>query len=184
MLTKSTALWQCIPHNFADEVRESLKRASIMDPVMMQQVVRYYQTTPTSCNCGETIHLSRIYRVSMPCSHQYSLGVVRPSVPQEFNISFQETWNSKCILDVRMLEREIPNESAAHIAYVKDLAARNIKRFSGSRQKGEIRKYVEENLAVSAEFALGLPISVLSLISEGIDHFRKPTVSVPDAIPV
>jgi hypothetical protein len=89
MLTKSTTLWRCIQHYFADEARESFRRALNMDPVLMQQEVRYDQTTPASCNCGEAICLARIYRVSMPCHHQYSLGVVKSSVPQEFNISFQ-----------------------------------------------------------------------------------------------
>jgi hypothetical protein len=87
-------------------------------------------------------------------------------------------------LDVRTLEREIPNESPAHIMFVKDFAVRNIRRFSGSRKKEEVREYVEENLFVGAEFALGLPMSVLGLISEGIRHFRKQIVSAPDASPI
>jgi hypothetical protein len=184
MLTKSTTLWGCIQYNSPGEARKSFRRASNMDLVMMQQEVRYSQATPASCNYGETIHLSRIYRVSMPCSHQYSLDVVKPSVPQEFNISFQGTWNSKCVLDMRTLEREIPNESPAHIMYVKDLAVRNIRHFSGSRKKEEISEYVEANLVVGPELALGLPMSVLGLISEGIEHFRKRIVSVLDAIPI
>jgi hypothetical protein len=109
---------------------------------------------------------------------------VKPSVLQEFNISFQGTWSSESILGVRTLEREIPNESPAYIMSVKNLAVRDIRRFSGSRKKEEIREYVEENLVVGAEFALGLTISVLGLISEGIEHFRKRIVSAPAAIPI
>jgi hypothetical protein len=75
MLTKSTTLWRCIQHNFVGEARELVRCPSNMDLVMMQQEVRDYQTTPASCNSGETIHLSRIYRVSMPCeTSSISLG--------------------------------------------------------------------------------------------------------------
>jgi hypothetical protein len=82
------------------------------------------------------------------------------------------TW-SRCVLDVQKLEREVPDESPAHIAYLKELAIRNMKRFSHSKGKSEIQKYVDQNLKVDGGFALGLPISVLNLISEGIRSFSK-----------
>jgi hypothetical protein len=56
---------------------------------------------------------------------------------------------------------------------VKDLTARNIKRCSGAQNKEKIRKYVEDNLVMSPDFALGPAISVLDLISGGIEQFRK-----------
>jgi hypothetical protein len=40
-------------------------------------------------------------------------------------------------------------------------------------KKEEIRQYVDEHCIIGAEFALGLPISVLDLISEGIHVFQK-----------
>jgi hypothetical protein len=67
----------------------------------------------------------------------------------------------------------------AHMKDVKDLATRNSKRFSGSRKEDEIRTYVDENLIMGAELVLGLPISVLDLISEGGQHFRKSMVVLP-----
>jgi hypothetical protein len=38
------------------------------------------------------------------------------------------------------------------------------------------RKYGNENCVLTAEFALGMPISVLDLILEGTEHFRKEMV--------
>jgi hypothetical protein len=38
---------------------------------------------------------------------------------------------------------------------------------------------VDENLVVGAELALGVPISVLDLMSETILHFRKEMVVLP-----
>jgi hypothetical protein len=108
----------------------------------------------------------------MPCSHQCSLGAEKPSVPQAFNVTFRDTW-SKSVLEVRTAEREPADQSQAHATPIKDLAVRNIGRFSRSRNRDEIRKYVEDNFAASPNFALGLPISVLNLISRGIEHFRK-----------
>jgi hypothetical protein len=172
ILSKSANHWSCVEHNFADEVRGSFTRFSKTDPVVMQQEVNWYQTTTTSCRCGETIHLSRMYGVHMPCSHQYSLGAKKPSVPSALCLVFEYTW-FESVLDCRPLERQPADQSPEHAAAVKDIAARNIKRFSGSRNKVEIRKYVEDNFVMSPDFALGLPISVLDLISGGIEHFRK-----------
>jgi hypothetical protein len=67
MLTKSTALWSCVQHNFTNEVHESLTRAANLDEPIMQREVHCYQMTPVSPNCGKTVHLSAIYGVMMAC---------------------------------------------------------------------------------------------------------------------
>jgi hypothetical protein len=113
-----------------------------------------------------------MYGTQIPCSHQYFLGVEKPSVPQTFNISFLHPWQY-CVLDLVKLERQTPDESPTHLEYVKDIAIRNIKRFSRSKKKDEIRRYVDDNLVMGEEFALGLPISLLDLISEGIQYFSR-----------
>jgi hypothetical protein len=61
----------------------------------------------------------------------------------------------------------------ARISYIKNRAAGNIKRFSNSREKAAIVQYVEVNFALGDEFALGLPISTLGLISNWILHSRQ-----------
>jgi hypothetical protein len=43
----------------------------------------------------------------------------------------------------------------------------------GTRNKEEIKRYVEENFVFGGEFTLGLPISVLDMISSGIRHFKR-----------
>jgi hypothetical protein len=74
-----------------------------------------------------------MYGVTMPCSHQYFLGATKPSVPENFNVSFLDTWQTY-VLDIVNLERETPDETLEHIEYAKDLTRRNIKRFSGSKK--------------------------------------------------
>jgi two-component sensor histidine kinase len=50
---------------------------------------------------------------------------------------------------------------------------KNIKRFSRARDKMAINRDVEEHFVVGDEFALGLPITVLELISNGISHVTR-----------
>jgi hypothetical protein len=77
------------------------------------------------------------------------------------------------VLDTQKLEREVPHESPADTAYLKDLAIGNIKRFSHSRSKSEIQKYVDQSFKVDEGLALGLPISVVNVISKGIMSFNQ-----------
>jgi hypothetical protein len=108
----------------------------------------------------------------MLCSHQYSPGAEKPSVPDAFDISFPLTW-PKYVIDIRKVDRERPEQLPARISYLKNLAARNIKRFSNSRGKAPIVQYVKVNFVLGDKFALGLPISILDLISNGILPFRR-----------
>jgi hypothetical protein len=66
-----------------------------------------------------------MYGVPMPCSHQYSLSIEKPSVPHQYNLSFTDSW-SECVLDIVTIEREVPDASSIHTAYMKDLVMRNI----------------------------------------------------------
>jgi hypothetical protein len=75
--------------------------------------------------------------------------------------------------DVVTIEREVPDASRVHIAYMKDLAMRNIKRFSRSKKKDDIKTHVDKNFMMGSQFALGLPVAIFDLMSEGITHFRK-----------
>jgi hypothetical protein len=72
------------------------------------------------------------------------------------------------IREIRKVDPERAEQLPARISYLKNLAAENIKRFSNSREKTAIVPYVEANFVLGDEFALGLPISILNLISNGI----------------
>jgi hypothetical protein len=75
-----------------------------------------------------------IYGVPMPFSHQYSLGMEKPSVPYQYNLSFADSW-SECVPNFFTIEREVPDTSPVHVPDMKDLAMRNIMEFSRSRGK-------------------------------------------------
>jgi hypothetical protein len=53
-------------------------------------------------------------------------------------MSFTDSW-SGCVLDTLTTEREKPDASPIHIADMKDLAMRNIKRFSRSKSKDDTK---------------------------------------------
>jgi hypothetical protein len=84
-----------------------------------------------------------MYGVLMPCSHQYSLGVEKASVLHQYNLSFTDSW-SEYVLDIITIEHEVPDASPVHIAYMKDLAMRNIKRFSRSNRKDDTKAYMDK----------------------------------------
>jgi hypothetical protein len=113
-----------------------------------------------------------MYGVSMPCRHQYSLGVEKPSVPHRYNLLFTYNW-SECVLDIVTIEREVLDVSPVHIAYMKGHGMQNIKRFSRSKRKDDIKAYVDKNFTMGSQFVVGLPIAIFDLISEGITHSRK-----------
>jgi hypothetical protein len=48
------------------------------------------------------------------------------SVRHQYNLSFADSW-SECVLDIVTIEHEVPDGSPVHIAYMKNLAMRNIK---------------------------------------------------------
>jgi hypothetical protein len=75
--------------------------------------------------------------------------------------------------DIRKVYPERSEQLPARISYLTNLAARNIKRLSNSREKAAIVQYVEANFVLGDEFALGLPISILDPISNGILYFRQ-----------
>jgi hypothetical protein len=122
--------------------------------------------------CRETVYLSMMYGVPMLCSHHYSLGLEKSSVYNQYNLSFTDNW-PEWVFDIVTIEREVPDESPVYIADIKDLAIRNIKRFSGPKRKDDIKAYVDKNFTMGSQFVVGLSIAVFDLISEGIAHFRK-----------
>jgi hypothetical protein len=92
-----------------------------------------------------------------------------PSIPLAFEINLRPTWQT-CVLDMVEVNRDAPVESSLHVIHLKDVAMRNIRQYCHSKKKEETKQFVESHFAIGREFALGLPISVLNLISDGVRH--------------
>jgi hypothetical protein len=65
----------------------------------------------------------------------------------------------------------VPDEQ--HVKGLKEFARRTIKRFSHRREKEELRQYMDDHVAIGNVLALGMPTSILELISLGIKEFPK-----------
>jgi hypothetical protein len=138
----------------------------------MQREIEWYGTTVSSCKYHETSHLCTTDGIPFPCSHQYALDADKPLIPLAFAINLRPTWQT-CVLDMMEVNRDTPVQSPLHVIHLKELAMRNIRRFLHSKNKEEIKQFVESHFAIGREFALGLSISVLDLISDGIRHFSQ-----------
>jgi hypothetical protein len=65
----------------------------------------------------------------------------------------------------------VPDEQ--HVKRLKEFARKTIKRFSHTREKEKPRRYVDNHFVIDHEFALGIPKSILELISLRIKEFSK-----------
>jgi len=74
-----------------------------------------------------------------------------------------------------LIHRELPAVDEEPIRDAQKTAINNIKRFSHHRGKDEIRQNAEAQFwnGLISEFAHGVAIKVLELISEGIWHLRR-----------
>jgi hypothetical protein len=79
-----------------------------------------------------------IYGILFPCSHQYALDASKPSILPASEINFRPP-RQTCILDMVEVNRDAPVESPFHVIHFKDIAMRNIRRFSRFKKKEEIR---------------------------------------------
>jgi hypothetical protein len=63
--------------------------------------------------------------------------------------------------------------SAAQAEKWKNHAVNQINRFAHSKKTVEIQAYVEQHFRIGGGFALGRPVLVFGLISDGINFFSK-----------
>jgi hypothetical protein len=170
MIRKTLSFRASLEANFAIVVRKAHRRAKNTDPEILSREREQYETTIADCGCGETRHYSAMYRIHCPCSHQYSIGASKPQAP---NVQL-DLGNPAPVLDFRIetlaRERAPP---CIDIGKLQARAVKDIKRFSHSRKTKEIEGYVRERFRLGTEFALGRPVSLFGLVSDGIIHFSS-----------
>ena len=151
-------------HNYRKVLNDTIKRSK--DPHIAYKC-NYYHSSLNSCECGENILYSKMFRVDVPCSHRYSLGATFPDLSEiDFNLDNQF---NELIIDVIP---EVIDDEVHEINLLKILAVKNIKRFSHSKDKEEIEKFFDDHFnSEFQEFALGYPIEFFDVISKGIKFF-------------
>jgi hypothetical protein len=167
MIQKTFHYEQSLKQNFHSATRKAKQRCKRINEDQMKNEQAFYETGDSQCECGEMIHYSAMYRVSMPCSHLYFNGIAKPILPPELKLTIEKNYKS-LVIEFKVIERETREIEDNNINYLKNLAVKNIKRFSNSTQKEEIIAYVQTNFHIGDTFVLGQPVSVYQLISAGI----------------
>jgi hypothetical protein len=124
------------------------------------------------------VHLVQKYRAKFPCDHQPSLDPFQPIFP---TVHLQPGASPGLLqITTAFMHREPPTINGEYKGYKKKQAMNNIKRFSDHQGKDKLRQNVEAQFwrgldwtGLDSEFALGVPINVLELTSEGIRHFHR-----------
>jgi hypothetical protein len=172
MIRKTFSFRQALKHNFRATVFKAHRRYELMDRDLMRLEIEQYGTALDGCGCGETVHLSLMYRTQCPCSHQFALGAPKPKVPNIGLILSDAA--SRLIVEIERVGRTIvapvPRDQREHFERI---AVEHIQRFShaGKKRKEEIVTYVREHFLAEDGFAMGLPVSLYVLISNGIHKF-------------
>jgi hypothetical protein len=110
--------------------------AAILDWVVMEREIAQYETTFQKCQCGETVHLSAMYRTSCLCSHQYALGAAKPRVSDiELNLTGA---TSDLKIAIEKIERaDDPRPYHGVREQLERTAVEHIQRFSHARKTTE-----------------------------------------------
>jgi hypothetical protein len=170
MRTKTLSFATSLEDGFRRCIRLARRRAKTSEERILDDEILLYATRPDRCDCGETCHLAAMYRTACPCSHQYRLGAAKPAVPGT-RLDLGEP-AGRLTVDIRLVCRaERGPASSEQVAKWQAHAVKQIKRFSYSRKTAEIKEYVERHFEIRNGFALGRPVSLFGLVSDGIALF-------------
>jgi hypothetical protein len=98
------------------------------------------------------------------------LGAAKPVVP-DLDLDLDEN-----VPDLNLMIHPLGRPDVVALsnpAKLQAQAVRQIKRLSHCRKTMEIEAYVQNHFVIEDEFALGRPISVFGLISDGIAQFSQ-----------
>ena len=123
-------------HNFKKSYRTNFNRArrKILDqsskfynPLLIKESLQY-QSTHEKCACGETILLSAMMRVDLPCSHMLFKGAEFPEQP-DININIENNFNG-FIVEYEERKRAIERKSTNLDEVFKLKASATIRKFT------------------------------------------------------
>jgi hypothetical protein len=115
--------------------------------------------------------------MQIPCSHLFAMilreGVTaKPILPETVDLVLSKSIEHIQLMKV-VVRRHRPVPDERDVMGLKRLAWRPIKRFSHTREKERLEQYVDDRFVIGDTFALSIPMSILELISLGIDEFSR-----------
>jgi hypothetical protein len=99
------------------------------------------------------------------------IGNPKPRRP-DFHLELGKQ-GSTMTLEIEHIDRTMSPISTAQAEKWKNHAVKQIKRFAHSKKTLEIQASVEQHFRIRGGFALGRPVSVFDLISDGIQYLSK-----------
>jgi hypothetical protein len=131
-----------------------------------------------SCQCRETKLLMSRLGIDLLCSHHHSIGAPRPPFPRDIGLVLEEDMQTLRQHDLGFVGHEVAKDDESHMEHFKSLVAKAPKQ--GTHAFDDRRLLVEAALIMGRKDVLGLPITVLKLISDGVQVFHPKLANKPN----
>lgn len=164
-----------VNHNYHNAIRTARTKMSALPAAVLTEEKETYETTLLTCKCSEQLVNSNLYRIDIPCSHRLSMGVIPTPSISTLHLNINKEKEGKLTIKMNRISREQVDaryKAENEDFYVK-LAVQNIKRYLGPLDKEIITKFVRDRIQISRERVNGTPLSVIKLISEGINNISN-----------
>ena len=155
--------------NYYREERK-VKETMRMNREAMQDQLKSYESTPSTCKCGETKLLSKMFRIDIPCSHMFYLKREYPK-PPEIKLKLAKSIQKLVILKE---ELEMPDNSSQYTlqSALQSKASRVIRKYSHFKDVALIQNSLP-TIEIGEHFANGLPMSYHEAVATGIEEFTR-----------
>ena len=154
--------------NFSRAIRV-LEKTTKLNMNSMEEQKGAYNTSLTTCDCGETLLISKLFRTKIPCSHIYSMTATLPTFPDNLDLKL-----TKSIYRLHIEYENVTDEDRLqemlHENILKVKAVKNIRKFSHYKNEKVILQTIGE-ITPGNEFANGLPLSFHRIVDSGIKKF-------------
>jgi hypothetical protein len=123
-----------------------------------------------------------MYRMNLPCTHQYFLGATPPLFSDESALVLGPGI-SDLSYDEKTAQHQVTTDAHEHISWLKKYAINNILRYSLMKRKEDVKPFVECEFTAQGPWILIIPQSIFQFISAGIEKFsqaRREVMAPPD----
>jgi hypothetical protein len=163
--------------DFDNRVERQKRRAKHVAENIPRSEREYFQTSIEHCDCSETILKTKMFRIQNLCSLQYALllrqgNAEKPILSETAPLALGASIDHLDSLQ-NITERDAFARDEQIARGLKTFAQQTVERFCHAKDKEKIGRFVGDHFAVGEIFALGIPVSVLELISRRISESSK-----------
>ena len=179
IMTKIQKFEDHYKHNYYRYKNKIKNTCSHTPEDIMRSMINHYQTdiNTTSCLCGESILISSMLGVNLPCSHLFFLGMEFPKLEApNLNLDDIDINTRKLIYKWDFVDSHKVETNDDYFQKVRQYTSKVIRRYSHHNKKEDVEQFVLQKLPftdIPTSFILGYPKEIFSVIHEGILHFTK-----------